>query len=102
MAGKKSSKKGAKKEEVKANAIPDNDLEGETPFNNRADQEEEEKTKIQVVSATGIDNILGDLKDPPKTEDIERHPERRLKQEWGKYFELRLPEIKKDFPGLKR
>ena len=44
----------------------DLDKEGDAPFNNRAEEEEEAKTGVQVVSASGINDILDSLKEDPK------------------------------------
>lgn len=59
------------------------------------------------LSASGIDNALEALSLTGKdggvaAKDIERHPERRVKAAYAAYEERRLPEIKKENPGLRQ
>lgn len=64
----------------------------------------EEKPEL---SASGIDNALDALSLTAKgggvsTKDVERHPERRVKAAYSAYEERRLPEVKKENPGLRQ
>ncbi|KAI3403681.2 hypothetical protein KGF56_003499 [Candida oxycetoniae] len=58
------------------------------------------------LSATGLDNALEALALTGKdsgvsSKDIDRHPERRVKAAYNAYEEKRLPEIRKENPGLR-
>ncbi|PSK35526.1 hypothetical protein C7M61_004563 [Candidozyma pseudohaemuli] len=59
------------------------------------------------LSASGIDSALEALSLTGKdggvaAKDIERHPERRVKAAYAAYEERRLPEVKKENPGLRQ
>ena len=58
------------------------------------------------LSASGLDNALAALALTGKdsgvsNKDIDRHPERRVKAAYNAYEERRLPEIRKENPGLR-
>lgn len=58
------------------------------------------------LSASGLDNALAALALTSKdsgvsNKDIDRHPERRVKAAYNAYEERRLPEIRKENPGLR-
>lgn len=58
------------------------------------------------LSASGLDNALAALALTGKdsgvsSKDIDRHPERRVKAAYNAYEERRLPEIRKENPGLR-
>lgn len=59
------------------------------------------------LSASGIDGALEALSLTGRdggvsAKDIERHPERRVKAAYAAYEERRLPEVKKENPGLRQ
>ncbi|PVH13861.1 uncharacterized protein CXQ87_001979 [Candidozyma duobushaemuli] len=59
------------------------------------------------LSASGIDSALEALSLTGRdggvaAKDIERHPERRVKAAYAAYEERRLPEVKKENPGLRQ
>lgn len=59
------------------------------------------------LSASGIDGALEALSLTGKeggvqTKDIDKHPERRVKAAYLAYEEKRLPELKKEHPGLRQ
>lgn len=58
------------------------------------------------ISADGLDDSLAALtllkKDAVTNKDLERHPERRFKAALAAYTEARLPEMKKEHPGLRK
>ncbi|CAK9438169.1 uncharacterized protein LODBEIA_P24530 [Lodderomyces beijingensis] len=58
------------------------------------------------LSASGLDDALAALALTEKNagvsaKDIDRHPERRVKAAYNAYEERRLPEIRKENPGLR-
>ncbi|AWU76649.1 hypothetical protein CAS74_000593 [Pichia kudriavzevii] len=59
-----------------------------------------------TISADGLDDSLAALtllkKDAVTNKDLDRHPERRFKAALASYTERRLPEIKKENPGLRK
>ncbi|GMG46812.1 unnamed protein product [Ambrosiozyma monospora] len=59
-----------------------------------------------TISADGLDDSLAALsllkKNAVSDKDIDRHPERRFKAALAAYTERRLPEIKKENPGLRK
>lgn len=59
-----------------------------------------------TISAEGLDDSLAALsllkKDAVTNKDLDRHPERRFKAALAAYTEARLPEIKKENPGLRK
>ncbi|TID13572.1 hypothetical protein CANINC_004930 [Pichia inconspicua] len=59
-----------------------------------------------TISAEGLDDSLAALsllkKDAVTNKDLDRHPERRFKAALAAYTESRLPEIKKENPGLRK
>lgn len=63
-------------------------------------------TEKGELSASGIDDALSALALTGKdagvgAKDIDRHPERRVKAAFAAYEERRLPELKKEQPGLR-
>lgn len=58
------------------------------------------------INADGLDDSLAALtllkKDAVTNKDLDRHPERRFKAALAAYTERRLPEIKKEHPGLRK
>lgn len=58
------------------------------------------------INAVGLDDSLAALtllkKDAVTNKDLERHPERRFKAALAAYTDRRLPEIKKEHPGLRK
>eukprot|EP01029_Cantina_marsupialis_P028573 TRINITY_DN776521_c0_g1_i1.p1 TRINITY_DN776521_c0_g1~~TRINITY_DN776521_c0_g1_i1.p1 ORF type:complete len:223 (+),score=94.67 TRINITY_DN776521_c0_g1_i1:39-671(+) len=57
------------------------------------------------VNASGIDNVLGaldDLAPAKKTEELDRHPERRAKAAYKVWSENMMIELKEDHPGLRQ
>lgn len=58
------------------------------------------------ISADGLDDSLAALtllkKDAVTNKDLDRHPERRFKAALAEYTESRLPELKKEHPGLRK
>lgn len=62
--------------------------------------------EVEELSASGIESALEALaltkKDAGLTnKDIDRHPERRVKAAFAAYEDKRLPEIRKEHPGLR-
>lgn len=59
-----------------------------------------------TISAEGLDDSLAALtllkKDAVSNKEIDRHPERRFKAAFAAYTERRLPEVKKENPGLRK
>ena len=58
------------------------------------------------LSASGIDDALSALAltgrdGGVQTKDIDKHPERRVKAAYAAYEEKRLPEMRKEEPGLR-
>lgn len=58
------------------------------------------------INADGLDDSLAALtllkKDAVTNKDIDRHPERRFKAALAAYTERRLPEMRKENPGLRK
>lgn len=58
------------------------------------------------INADGLDDSLAALtllkKDAVTNKDIDRHPERRFKAALAEYTERRLPEMRKENPGLRK
>ena len=67
-------------------------------------QLDESSTKEKTLNASGIDNALDalTLTGDQKNQQMDRHPERRYAAAYKIYEERRLPEIKKEKPGLRR
>lgn len=65
--------------------------------------EESSGPPTATLSATGIDDALDalSLTKSANVKDIERHPERRFKAAITAYEEQRLPELRKENPGLR-
>ncbi|ODQ80918.1 hypothetical protein BABINDRAFT_6789 [Babjeviella inositovora NRRL Y-12698] len=64
-------------------------------------------SKVGSISATGIEDALDALTLATTTnggfsaKDIDRHPERRYKAAYAAYEETRVPELRKEHPGLR-
>lgn len=58
------------------------------------------------ISAEGLDNSLAALsllnKDAVSNNEIDRHPERRFKAALAEYTERRLPDLRKENPGMRK
>jgi hypothetical protein len=67
-------------------------------------QLDEPSTKEKTLNATGIDNALDalSLTGDQKNQKMDRHPERRYAAAYKIFEERRLPEVKKEKPGLRR
>ena len=76
------------------------DININEPYINPNYDKLEKKTKdgISIIEATGIDNVLQEM----KLEDYDKHPEKRMRQAWNDFFEKRLPNYKEEYPNLKR
>ncbi|EPY51631.1 HMG-box [Schizosaccharomyces cryophilus OY26] len=62
----------------------------------------EEPAQPASYSASNIDDALNLLSlDSGSKEKIDRHPERRFKPAFNEYKESRLPELRKESPGLR-
>ena len=63
-------------------------------------------TPKTTISADGLDDSLAALTllkgSAISNKDLDRHPERRFKAALAEYTERRLPEIKKEHPGLRK
>ncbi|KAG0678088.1 hypothetical protein C6P40_000591 [Pichia californica] len=63
-------------------------------------------TPKATINADGLDDSLAALtllkKSAVSDKEIDRHPERRFKAALAEYTERRLPEVKKENPGLRK
>ncbi|KAK5084711.1 hypothetical protein LTS08_006786 [Lithohypha guttulata] len=61
-------------------------------------------SRSTTLNASGIDNALDALALAGDSNDtkLERHPERRFKAAYAKFEERRLPEIEKEYQGLRK
>jgi len=66
--------------------------------------DEPASSKMAALNASGIDNALDALSLAADANEVklERHPERRYKAAYAKFEEQRLPEIEKEYPGLRK
>jgi len=51
-----------------------------------------------VIEANTLDDAFNQL----YNDKADKHPEKRVKAAWNEYVEAHLPDIKKEYPGLKR
>lgn len=62
--------------------------------------------KVPTISAEGLDNAIAALsllkKDAVNNNELDRHPEKRYKHALAEYSRRRLPELKKENPGMRR
>ena len=89
-----------KEKDKKENENPIDDINVDEPYVNPNYGKLENKTKdgISIIEASGIDNVLQEI----KLEDYDKHPEKRMRQAWNDFFEKRLPNYKEEYPNLKR
>ena len=54
------------------------------------------------MEATGFDNVLNSLEGRGKEQEIDAHPEKRMKAAWKSFVEDRLMALKVEYPKFRR
>ncbi len=86
-----------KKEEEKETVEEiDMDKEFVNPNYNKIDQITEDG--VEVIDVTGVEDALTEL----SLNEIDKHPEKRMRAAWNAYYEKQLPLFKAEYPNAKR